>query len=130
MQEPKTCLYQYCDNDIISRRADAKYCCLKCKNGHHADLTRAKALKITGDIDKILHKSRDILEEYYDRSQEYTEIPLLPLIEKGFNTRVYTGRGSSRDSIIQLYAYYNYAVKYMENNNIVIYKNDDGFHTI
>ena len=130
MRDPELCLYVYCDNEIVDRRSDALFCSLKCKNTHHHTINRGKRLKITGPVDKCLHKNRDILEAYYSKSKGLTAIPLVPLIEQGFKCRIFTGRASIDQAKNDVYAYYNFAIKYTDNNTIIIYRKDEGFHNI
>ncbi len=74
----------------LQGRSDKKYCSLECKNSFNA-ARRQETRSVTRDVDRILHRNREIIETIMGENRNKMVIPRLELTNMGFNFDYITG---------------------------------------
>lgn len=86
MASKKSCIQ--C-GDEFRGRADKKYCSVDCKNIYNYN-RRKETQSVTEEIDKILHRNREILTTIMGPKRMRMKIPRLELERMGFNFKYIT----------------------------------------
>ena len=71
-------------------RSDKKFCSISCKNSYHLQLKKANE-SFTDQIDKMLHRNREILLEIMGKEGKQKIISKFEMEKKGFLFRYITG---------------------------------------
>jgi predicted nucleic acid-binding Zn ribbon protein len=87
MGAKKQCIQ--CGNEFRGR-ADKKYCSVDCKNIYNYN-KRKETQSVTEQIDKILHRNREILSTVMGPKRKRIHIARLELERMGFNFNYITG---------------------------------------
>ncbi|MCB0593468.1 MAG: hypothetical protein H6557_03795 [Lewinellaceae bacterium] len=83
----------------LAGRSDKRFCSVKCKNDFNTSRRRETRLE-TREVDRILHRNREIFQTIMGEKRNKMTIARLELIQMGFNfdylTGVYTNKQGKR----------------------------------
>jgi len=119
MEETRKCLE--C-NDTLRGRIDQKFCNDSCRNAYN-NKKRTEHKKVIRDIDKILHKNRNILEKlcHFDK----TATVKLALRSEGFNFNYQTNFFKTKSDKTYFFCYDYGFCELDDNEKILIVKKQE-----
>lgn len=79
----------------LTGRSDKRFCSIKCKNDYNASRRRETRF-VTREVDRILHRNREILQTIMGEKRNKMTIARLELAKMGFNFDYITGIYANR----------------------------------
>jgi hypothetical protein len=122
--EQRKCLH--C-GDTFEGRSDKKFCCIQHKNAYNNNIYKEEA-KVFKSVDMQLHKNRNVLKIFYNQSLGRDFIEQRPLLQLGFNSKLFTGTRNNDQTGEKLFEVYDFGFVLDEKLKIKIYYQDGGFH--
>ncbi len=99
----RICLNENCSNEVIGR-ADRKFCCEYCKSDYHYKLRKESGAEyFKHGVDAVLRKNRTLLKQYNLAGKAWVRKD--ELLEKGFNSRVFTHYWRNKKGEVYLFCY-------------------------
>lgn len=108
-------------NKMVRGRSDKLYCSSRCKSNYHNKLQRSTA-KVTAEIDKILHRNRNILIEIMGENKTKIMVEKLKLDQNKFNYSYFTGMHINKNNK-EVYNVYDFSYLIFSNQEILLYRN-------
>lgn len=104
----KLCKYKFCDRkEFTAKRLNQEYCCPDHKIKANNLIAKEKR-DATKTINNILHRNRDILENFYNKN--HLNVTLNELQELGFEYDYHTHRNKESRLKVMVPFYYEYGL--------------------